>query len=411
MNRTSQLLPLLLATLLTACGGGGSSTPSGTGNASGSQQDSATVNASGNPTTTPTPGSTQSTVGTTTSTTMAAAATLHWKPVNLGALNDDEESVAEGINNAGQIVGNSRKIGDNYKHPFLYANGVMEDMLAPVQQASIQPGIINNSGMVGGFTYQPQALDGGGPFVFVQGVYTRLGSGSGIYAINDDGKAVGNLNSQIYNPNPPAGSSPYTYRRSAFLYANGSMTDLTNQIDALYAYGINNHGDIVGNLSNGAAYLYRDGQVQLLGTLPGDATSLPLSINNAGAIVGISSPQNDIPNATVSPSSGPTAGWRAFLYQDGRMTDLNAAGGFTMSQAYFINNRGHVLGVATSNGTRIAYLYRDGGFINLSNLPELKSAGWSDVEFYHMNDADQIVGKGTIGGKQRALLLSPATTS
>ncbi len=418
MQVRTLILSAVMAVSLMACGGGGAS-PAGASSPNtnnSSPASSAGANGQSMPsdsnsaTTSTTIGSaTTSTVASTTSTTAAAASTLRWSVTNLGAFNEDEQSVAAGINNVGQIVGNTKRDGEFFHRPFVYANGTMQAMLTPQQEASIQPGLINNSGMVAGYTYQPQAQDGGGPFVYAQGSYARLGSGRGAFGINDDGKTVGNLTTQTYHPDAPEGSSPFTYRRSAFLYFNGGMTDLTAEMGALFAYGINAQGDIVGGLADGSAYLYRSSQTSRLGTLAGDTHSLALSINATGEIVGISSNQDNIGEFDLRFGSSPVSGWRAFVVKNGTMTDLNAAGSFTASHAFYINNQGHILGEANKDGTTFSYLYRNGSFINLNALTELQAAGWSDVRFYGMNDADQIVGKGVIGGKVRALLLTPGS--
>lgn len=397
MKKLKLILHVIAAFAFTGCGGGGAGNQAlGSG-------------PSQNPAATST---TTSTVKSTTSTTLtgsgsgAAMPSLAWSVTNLGAFDDAEKSAALGINNAGQIVGFTIKEGEYYHRPFVYADGKMAPMLQPIRYESIQPSLINNNGMVAGYTYEPRARDGGGPFVYADGSYARLGSGEGAFGINDDGKSVGNLLTTMFNPETTDGS-PYTYRRSAYLYSNGVMTDLTAEMGALYAYGINSLGHVVGGLADGKAYLYRNGQVSQLGTLPGDSHSLALSINANGMIVGISSTQDNIGAFSMRSGGDPAAGWRAFLYQAGVMTDLNAAGNFTISHAFAINNNGHILGEAWKDGQRFSFLYRDGKFINMNSLPELSAAGWRDIKLYGMNDAGQVVGKGTINGRERALLLTP----
>lgn len=83
---------------------------------------------------------------------------------------------------------------------------------------------------------------------------------------------------------------------------------------------INQHGEVVGfaNVPGGAtpgsfhehAFLWtRSGGMRDLGTLPGDTRSQALGINDRGQVVGL--------------SHGGTAGYRAFLWENGVMTDLN----------------------------------------------------------------------------------------
>lgn len=82
------------------------------------------------------------------------------------------------------------------------------------------------------------------------------------------------------------------------------------------AYGINSGGDIVGASRVGSAagapthaILIHEGAMTDLGTLPGDTNSSAVSVNDAGQIVGTSDDGNT---------------QRAFLYEDGKMHDLNA---------------------------------------------------------------------------------------
>jgi probable HAF family extracellular repeat protein len=58
------------------------------------------------------------------------------------------------------------------------------------------------------------------------------------------------------------------------------------------AYGINNRGQVVGwsDTASGDdhAFLWEDGQMRDLGTLPGGTLSHPFGINNHGQVVGLS---------------------------------------------------------------------------------------------------------------------------
>jgi probable HAF family extracellular repeat protein len=80
-----------------------------------------------------------------------------------------------------------------------------------------------------------------------------------------------------------------------------------------------------------------------LGTLPGRDGSVAFAINDRGQVVGI---------------SGTTFGEaRAFLWENGKMTDLGTLGG-DFSEASAINDRGQVVGWAmTAEGEQHAVLW------------------------------------------------------
>jgi probable HAF family extracellular repeat protein len=144
-------------------------------------------------------------------------------------------SVAYGINDSGQVVGESYTSGG--WHAFLYEDGQMQDLgTLPGGTYSVAYGI-NDSGQVVGSS-------GGHAFLYSNGQMQDLGTlPGGTYceasAINDSGQVVG----YAYD------SSGETH---AFLYSNGQMQDLNSLIPAgsgwflFYARGINTSGQIVG---------------------------------------------------------------------------------------------------------------------------------------------------------------------
>jgi probable HAF family extracellular repeat protein len=146
----------------------------------------------------------------------------------------------------------------------------------------------------------------------------------------------------------------------AVLWENGTPTDLGNIGGAAWntPMAINHRGEVVGfaNLPDGDpgafnahAFLWTEGDgMRDLGTLPGDALSQALGINGRGQVVGLSC----------------TAGFgncRAFLWEDGVMTDLKAltqgyAGHFIFAND--INDAGVITGQALDpeTGDAVAFL-------------------------------------------------------
>jgi probable HAF family extracellular repeat protein len=97
---------------------------------------------------------------------------------------------------------------------------------------------------------------------------------------------------------------------------------------------------------------------------------------------------------------------RGFLWHDsndnyvsdpGEMIDLGTLGG-TLSYAYGINNHGDVVGTAqTTGGTFRAFLYHDGMMTNLNDYIS-PSSGWILEEAWEISDSGYIVGLGNYNG-------------
>jgi probable HAF family extracellular repeat protein len=108
------------------------------------------------------------------------------------------------------------------------------------------------------------------------------------------------------------------------------------------AHDINKRGQIVGraSLNTGAqhAFLWEDGVMRDLGTLPGGSFSEAYGINDRGQVIGWST----IDEATCTLFDGC---WHAFLWEDGTMTDLGGVDDRFQSYAYAINKRGDIAGI------------------------------------------------------------------
>lgn len=138
----------------------------------------------------------------------------------------------------------------------------------------------------------------------------------------------------------------------------------TNTLDA----AINNHGDIVGN--NGVeGFVYRGGQITVIGSLGSPAGSRPAAINNAGLVGGRSS----LANGT----------FHGFLYDDGLLTDIGALPGYPQSRVNSINESGDAVGASLTGAgtTSRAVLWRNGLLTDLG-------AGTANA----INQAGMIVG-------------------
>ena len=138
--------------------------------------------------------------------------------IDLGTLGGTTSS-ARGVNDSGQVVGESAIAGDSTGHAFLYSGGVMTDLGTLGGLNSWALGINSFGEVVGNFSLSIRDSVRHA-FLYSGGVTTDLGTLGGThsfaYSINDSGQVVGN--SYI------AGGS----HSHAFLYSGGVMTDLND---------------------------------------------------------------------------------------------------------------------------------------------------------------------------------------
>ncbi len=194
----------------------------------------------------------------------------------------------------------------------------------------------------------------------VQALPTSSGDPEGIASgINDSGQVVG-ASGTCAGLGPVTGV--YLQPLHALLWETGTVTDLgnlggTGQGMGIIAHGINNQGQVVGfsdlrGNANFHAFLWTSGTgMQDLGTLSGDVNSLAIAVNDAGVVVG----------GSLDASFNP----RAFVWQNGTMTDLNTLipsnTPFKLMVACAINSAGQIIGWAlTSTGELHGYLLTPG---------------------------------------------------
>jgi probable HAF family extracellular repeat protein len=293
--------------------------------------------------------------------------------------------VGVGINNLGEVVGQSRTtLG--HDHAFLYSHGVMTDLGTLGGDTSCAWNINESRQVAGWSETSPGSYTHA--FLYSGGAMADLGTLGGNesrgYGINDLGEVVGQSDTSGVN--------------HAFLYRGGSMADLGTLGGSWSgAIGINNSTQVVGwSYVSGDythhAYLYADGLMTDLGTLGGMA-STARGINASAQVVG-----------GAHTSSG---AWHGFLYSGGTMNDLGTLGG-TESYALAINDSAQVVGESkTSTDVYHAFLYTEGSMIDLNNLIPADS-GWTLNVADGINDAGQIVGRGTNpSGQSQAFLLTP----
>ena len=262
-----------------------------------------------------------------------------------------------------------------------------------------------------GFTFNPASMPvtvTGGDITLTQNIladatiptsYTIIdlgtlgGTSSGIHDGSGGGPAINNSGQVVGHSSMSDGST------HAFLYCNGEIIDLGTLPGDICssAWGINDNGQVVGHSygTNGInychAFLYCNGTMTDLGTL-GGSRSTAYGINNNGQVVGEST-------VALNNYQG-----HAFLYSDETMIDLGTLGG-TISCASAINDNALVVGISyTSEGNPHAFLYNNSVMTDLCTL-----SGDNKSDAYGINNIGQIVGISYAGSLTNSFLYTSGT--
>jgi uncharacterized protein (TIGR03437 family) len=319
-------------------------------------------------------------------------------------------------------------------HGFLYSNGAMTDLNLNLASLNAPlPMAVNNSGVIAGanldidvsavtVTAEAFIVQQDGSLTLPQGQM----QGVLPFALNNAGELVGSL-IQVSTI-----SLNLFLNSEAVQYAiTGGATSILGAGDA--AFGINTSGTVAGaNIAqNGAAVsplLWVSGKSQTLPTLTGYTQSAATSVNDSGAAAGAAF---DISFTSLT-NSGNLA--HAVLFNtNGSVTDLGVVGSDKSSIATGINNSGWVVGFSSdgppdftvqlhailyspSSNTNMyrAFLYANGTMYDLNTLLT-NGTGWSLAYATAINNAGQIIGTGIFlgpnGAEQHAFLLTPATAT
>lgn len=321
-----------------------------------------------------------------------------YKVLDLGTLGGST-SYGYGINDAGQVTGESLDIPGSFGKPRAFRASVSNGAVSMVNLGTLGGNEsygygINNSGQVAGRAKNASAA--AHAFLFGLNGMIDLGTLGGTYSsgygINDSGQVTGQANTD--------GNAAYR----AFLAheSNGQVTmiDLgTLGGTSSYGVGINNLGQVTGQAdtaeNSSHAFLYGPGGMIDLGTL-GGALSSGQDINDSGQVTGFSSIDGNTIHAFITRES------------NGQITmiDLGTLGGAYSSGAG-INSSGLVVGSSTLNtGFSRAFIY-DQTF-GMKDLNDFLAPGFEHFVFdgaYGINDKGWIVGTGrTPDGQNHALL-------
>ena len=283
----------------------------------------------------------------------------------LPLLPGDDLGIAASVNEADQAVGVSTDVVDMgsltffYDHPVWWKHGVAFDLRTLVTGGAdlelLNCTSIDEDERIVGQARVPGGSGGLRGFLFEDGLVTDLGdlnptgffAGTEVATIGADGAILG------------SSTAPTTFTH-AFVWKDGVMTDLHDFAQMpgrnSHAYDSNAEGAICGSGDFGADFLdyetgavWDHGEIVNLGSLaPGEfwAQAFAFGINDLNQVVG----------ATNLPSGEP----RAFFWQDGVMSDLNAfltpGSGWILTSAEDIQNDGRIVGQGFFNGALLAFL-------------------------------------------------------
>lgn len=287
---------------------------------------------------------------------------------------------------------------------------------------------INNAGTVAGAQYCSKGSCGRykRAAIFRAGAWHKLDTGTELFGIDDAGDTVGDAESTglgyywargqhsaaVTMPYATAQVLPYGVGDGqvvvgaaagaqydevhCFRWHDGVAENLTPDLTACYAYAINHHGWITGEVRfdprsfTRTAFVWHDGQFTNLGDFGGPAGSAGLAINRTGHVVGTAS----------APGVGIT---HAFFY-DGAMHDLGTLPGALGSSAAGLNAQDEVVGSSLSSTYEPrATLYTGGALLDLNTLVD-DPVDWVLKFGRAINDSGTIVGLGTYQGQRHSFM-------
>ena len=284
-----------------------------------------------------------------------------------------------GVNNTGQVTGQSYTTGDLFYHAFL---STAPDALTPVQGVgafdmrtlggdySVGYGV-NTSGQVAGLSYIMPDTGNHAPLydhAFLSGPSSVIPGQVGTPGKLKDLGTLGGLQSEAFGVNDSGQVTGFgevaSRAQHAFLSdANGGMLHDLGTLggSSSVGRGINAAGEVIGESTkaNGATHAFifgtNGGPLRDLGTL-GGTTSFASGVNATGQVVGGATTAGGATHAFLSALDG------------GVLSDLGTLGG-TTSSALGINDSGQVVGSATTaSGATHAFLFSNGKMTDLNSL-------------------------------------------
>lgn len=340
-----------------------------------------------------------------------------YKIVEIPRLAATGSVTASGVNDQGMVVGEQETTAAGRVWLYQQSSGSLSELTFDASENGASAGGITDSGLIPGAEVPSNGPPEPGYWTVTGGAMLLTGqlqSYTQAVAANDTGTIIGNYGQSGTVTSAPVVWTPPNYAENTTPLP-GLRCDHCVRFDTS-ASAINDGGTIVGsanfdyentdpNAVGMHAVAWQNGSITDLGGLNGAYYSGANSINGSGDIVGSS--------RTDQTDGAPS---HAFLDHQGVMTDLGTLSGDTNSSASCINDSGQIVGSSQSDTTTRAFLYENGrmydlntlldpssplvGSVSLQGAVTISSNGWIAVNGTDSNDP----------GWQRAFLLIPETS-
>lgn len=310
-------------------------------------------------------------------------------------------TVGLGLNELGSVVGYYLPctIGDDEAYFWIRERGLVTIAFGAdaIRQQAYD---INDRGMIVGRYDRANDSVGDMGFFYDAGALLDIptlpgGNWAQAAAINNQGQVVGSWGNDVTG-NPAV---------SAFVWETKTAIDLgpVLRTPRSAAHDISNKSMVTGwmgsaRLDDGRAFTIdlRRATITDLGPIQGGTTSEGRAINDCGEVAGL---------GIVPDPEWPGPVWHPFLWRDGQMLDLGTLPGYRRCLATDLNDRGEVVGYCDVGGTTAFVWHND----VMENLNDLIVAG-ADVYLGSasaINDAGQILGTGVTPTGTVAVVLTP----
>jgi probable HAF family extracellular repeat protein len=346
--------------------------------------------------------------------TSSASAQPHYALTDLGIPTGIDLSMANGINDNGDVAGACNSASVN-QVAYVWRNGLSTSLgklpggTYSYATAINLSGVVVGDGDTGDGRPQSWVTTPSGLFNF----FPNSGGNTHAIGINNAGvicgyytkSLSGNVSSwrgAIWSVDP---KDPTRYRETDLPVIPGNNSKYTSAIP----FAFNQSGQAAGWAVNDiigqhASFWNNDAKHSIadLGVFPGDWSSIAWGMNDLGQVVGESHPPGASRPVLWNNDAGHTP------------LELPLLSGDNYGTATKINNLGHILGssalsdsVSGNVGPARLVIWRDGGVFEIQPLLDASSAGWRVSSVTAINDSGQIAGFGTYNAQTHGFVLTP----